>query len=460
MTAVIAMIFMVIIAVLAIGFYALVTTSQSLAQNDQKSARALMAAESGLQFMRRELARVRIPPQATSADLLIELQKDLKADLENTDNLGLGALTVGLANETISIPAEANQTIATHPGPDKSGFVVTITKFSPSSDSEIVCTITGHCGVGASHRTRRVRLQFKRGEVPSSVLANAIAAQGRVNIMKGLIAGMGGVSSDTIANVMSTRGSAPAVAVSGGTLGGDISIVTPGLASITGGSVHGSSDATYIQNNYVNLVTPPEFPYVDTSVLAQYATNTYVSGMTTLTNVRVPANTGTAASPLKFSGNVDVRGIFFVESPNSIEFGGNATLEGMIVFQGSGSSAVNSIRFGGNATVTSLPPDPMFDALRSITGIAILAPTATITTAGSTDSYLKGNVIVGTFNEFGSATIKMDAGSIVTMDSGTSATFNGNTTRFLSTGIANPPSVAVKYSAKFIPDNGTYGELN
>jgi hypothetical protein len=85
--------------------------------------------------------------------------------------------------------------------------------------------------------------------------------------MKGTIAGVSGVSADTIAGVMSTRTSAPAVAVSGGTLGGDIDVVGPGLVSVTGGSVYGATDPTTIQNNYVGIVEPPDFPYVDTSVL-------------------------------------------------------------------------------------------------------------------------------------------------------------------------------------------------
>ena len=452
------MIFMVLIATLALGFYATVTTSKSLAQNDQKGARALVAAESGIQFMRLRLARVRIPPQTTAADLLTEVHKDLKADLEATGNLG--SRTVGLANDTISIPAETDQTIATDLGADNSGFNVTITKVSPTGAGGIVCTITGHCGVGRNHRVRRVHLNFLRQETPSSVFSNAIAAQGRVNIMKGLIAGVSGVSADTIASVMSARSTAPAVAISGGTLGGDIDALGKDLVSVTGGTVHGSADPTFIQNNYVDVVTPPEFPYVDTSVFAPYATNTYVSGMTTLTNTRIPANTGTAASPLSFAGGTTVQGILFIDAPNVVRFTGSANIAGMIIFENKGTSATNSLTFSGNAQVNPLPAGAQFDALRAITGISILAPTASVTTMGSTDSYLRGNVIVGSFNELGSATIKMDAGSIVAMDTGNAVTFNGQTTRFMSTGALNPPSIGVRYTAKFVPDKGTYREVN
>jgi hypothetical protein len=115
--------------------------------------------------MRQRLARVRIPPQTTAADLLTEIHKDLKIDPQLIGNLGAG--TVGLANETISIPAEADQTIPTALGGDKPGFAVTITKVSPTGAGGIVCTITGHCGVGRNHRTRSVRLRFLARKSPA-----------------------------------------------------------------------------------------------------------------------------------------------------------------------------------------------------------------------------------------------------------------------------------------------------
>jgi Tfp pilus assembly protein PilX len=454
-TSAIAMIFMVLIGALALGFYATITTSTSVAQNDLKGARALVAAESGIQFMRYQLAHVKLPPLTTPDQVLNELYIDLKANLESTGNLGTN--TIGFANNTITIPAQTGQMITTDTA-DKSGFTVTITRVSPTADG-IVCKIIGHSGnTTRAHRAKSVTLDFVRQQIPSSVLSNAVAAQGKVTIQKGLIGGSG--VPDTIASILSTKATNPAVQMTGGTLGGDIGTVATGLAAISGGSVHGTTNLTTIYNNYVKVATPPEFPTVDTTPFAAYATNAFVAGSSPYKNVRIPANSGTAASPLVLAGNVEVQGIMYIESPNVVQFGGNATLAGMLVFENKGTSATNSVTFTGNATVTPMPPDAMFNAVRSITGIAILAPTAKVTTTGSTDSYFKGNVIVGTFNELGSATIKMDAGSIVTMDTGNSATFNGMNTRFMSTGILNPPSLGVKYSSKFIPDDGTYQEMN
>jgi hypothetical protein len=456
-TSAIAMIFMVLIGALAIGFYATITTSTSLSQNDQKGARALIAAESGVQFMRLQLARVKIPPAAVStADIMVEVHKDLKAALEATGNMGTH--TVGLASNVITIPAETGKVIETDLS-DHSGFRVVIQP--ATTGTGIVCRSTGYSGSGRTLRSKTVSLGFIRQELPSSLLENAIAARGTVNIQKGIIGGVPLVSADSIAKIMSTKTSLPAFSMTGGTLGGNIGVVDDAYAQITGGSVAGQTNITTIYANHVKELEPPEFPLVDTTGFASYATNTYVSGMASpLRNVRIPANTGTAASPLSFAGTTAIQGILYIESPNVIQFSGNASVAGFIVFESKNTSAVNSITFTGNAQIGPLPADAVFNPLRSITGIAIMAPTATITTTGSTDSFLTGNVFVGRFNELGSATIRMDQGSIVAMDTGTAATFNGQTTRFASTGKLNPPSMGVRYSAKFIPRDGTYAEMH
>jgi len=453
-TSVIAMIFMVLIACLALGFYATMTTSTKLSQNDQKVARALVAAESGIQFMRLQLSRVVVPPLTTPDQLVGEVYNDLRLSTPVLGNLGTN--TVGFANNTITIPAEANQMIVTDPA-DNCGFTVTITRISPSVDG-VLCKITGHSGTGRAHRTKNVRLHFVRQEIPSSILSNAVAAQGKITLMKGVVGGSG--VPDTIASVMTTKMTNPAFQMTGGTLGGDIGIVKSGTAAVSAGTVHGTSNLTTIYNTYVKVVQPPEFPAFDTTVFAPYATTTYVSGVTTLQNTRIPAGTGTAATPLTLAGGVAVQGILYIESPNVVQFAGNATIEGFIVFENKGTSADNSLTFTGNAQISPVPAGAMFNAVRSITGIAILAPTTKVTTTGSSDSNLKGNVIVGSFNDLGSATININAGSILAMDTGNAVTFNGKDTRFMSIGALNPPSMGVKYSSKFVPKDGTYLELN
>jgi hypothetical protein len=74
-----------------------------------------------------------------------------------------------------------------------------------------------------------------------------------------------------------------------------------------------------------------------------------------------------------------LRGVIFIEAPNIVQFGGNTTIIGIIV--GNGSTAVdsptNQIVFDGtvqSSPVTDLPQESQFDGLHEETDTFILAP--------------------------------------------------------------------------------------
>src|SRR5687768_11871580 len=60
-TSLFAMLYMLIFSALAIGFYSAVTMAVQVAHNDERSHGAQMAAESGMQFMKYHLGRVKFP---------------------------------------------------------------------------------------------------------------------------------------------------------------------------------------------------------------------------------------------------------------------------------------------------------------------------------------------------------------------------------------------------------------
>jgi hypothetical protein len=446
------MMFLVLIGALALGFYSQVATSSSLSNNDQKGARALVAAESGVRFMRFQLARIDLPPDTTDAQLLSELQIDLKAALETSGNLGKG--TVGLKDNAITIPAEANSTI-TVDAATQSGFSVRITSTGGNTGG-ITCTITGYSGAGAVRSTKHVQLLFRRETYQGLVLNNAVATRGRLTMVRGVIGGVAGLSMDSIANVASTYRSNPAVAVSGGTIGGDVGVTGYDLTSISGGSVGGTKDLAAIAKDHVKIVTPPAFPYVNTAVFEPFAINKVNVNASVVKNVRIPANTNP-----KFSGDVTIQGIMYIESPNVVEFRGGARMEGFIVFEPKGDSTVNQIVARGSVSYGDLPSGTQFDALRAITGISILAPTTSLSIGGNVDAQLRGNLILGSFDNSGSADIRIDKGSLITMDqTANSLIFNGKSVRFSETGMNNGPSAGVRYGSRLLPQDGTYAERN
>ena len=64
MTAVLAMLYLTLMASLALGFYSASNTAVLVSTNEQRVERARLAAESGLDFARYSLSRVSIPAKA------------------------------------------------------------------------------------------------------------------------------------------------------------------------------------------------------------------------------------------------------------------------------------------------------------------------------------------------------------------------------------------------------------
>lgn len=443
-TSLLAMIYLIIFSALAIGFYTSTTTAVLVANNEKKITLSHTAAEGGAEFIRYQLAAIDVPPGTPDDEIFSHVADQLKTALEGTGNLG--ANTVAVSSTTITIPAEPDQYIKL----DSSGaeFQAHLEKIGDSIRAKMI----GRHGNTLARRA--IQIDYERTEKPTTVFNYAVASKGKVVMQKGAIGGVAGVSPDSIASIMSAKGSVPAIYVSGGAIGGRLSITAPGLATVTGGSVNGASNPATILATKVDVVEPPEFPVVDTDVFRQYAVNMY-SGSSTMKNVRIPAG----ANP-RFTGGATIQGILYIESPNTVDFRGNVELQGFIVFENKGTTGQNVIDMRGNFSHLPLPSGAEFDALRDIKGIAVLAPTTSMVISGSVDSILDGNIILGTFNNGGSADWIIHNGSLLTLDTSVASTvFNGKTVRFGSTGGNNIPTAGLVYSSYFKPDATTYEEV-
>src|SRR5690348_8982113 len=85
---VLAMLFLMLFAVLAVGFYAMVTMAAQIAANEQRLAASQMAAESGMSFLRYEMGQVTISGVTNDAQVLQQAYGQLKARMNGTGNLG------------------------------------------------------------------------------------------------------------------------------------------------------------------------------------------------------------------------------------------------------------------------------------------------------------------------------------------------------------------------------------
>lgn len=446
-SSVLAMLYLILFGTLAIGFYAATTTAVQISANDKKVTGALLAAESGMDFMRYQLSRVSLASDS-GKPTIEDLYEDLHAQMSGSGNLS--GKTLVLSGNTIAIPG--NDRWINLDGSGHTAFRSVITNWN----GDIVVKVDGRHGSGDDAITRTVMMEYYRRPRRIGAFDYAVASKGQVVVSKGKITSVTGVDPLVAAVMSDQQSNHAAITVSGGTIGGELSITEGSGAVVTGGSVAGSSIPSVILDEHVNVVDRPEFPVLDTSAYRQYATNVYDPKKKTQQNIRIPRN-----SSVKFAGGDTVQGILYIESPNTVEFRGNFNLQGIIVFEDAGSEASNVLDFRGNVGQTPPPSGAQFDALRATTGVSILAPTAKVVMSGSTDSYLRGNVIVGKFEFAGSADIQIDQGTLMTLnDQNGSARFDGKTVKFTGTGSNNQPNTGIVFSHYFEPRQSSYRELS
>jgi hypothetical protein len=280
-------------------------------------------------------------------------------------------------------------------------------------------------------------------------------------VSKGSLTSVAGVDPG-IVSLMSALDAGTAMNISGGTIGGKLTYLDSAGISVTGGTVHGDSTPAVIMANDVTTTdTAPEKPTFDPTVFRAYATANWVNNAKTQSNIYIPPN-----SNPKFNGGDTVQGIMYIDSPNQVTFNGNFTLKGFIVMakvKANGTTSSNdSLTFSGNLTMSPLPNQSAFDALRSVSGIAIMAPNAAISMTGSSGGNIKGSVIGKSYDWSGASDLQVDQGTIMTMDStiSPSAYFHSSKSiKWTATGSSNPPSAGVSYSQYFLPKPQSYQEV-
>ena len=133
----------------------------------------------------------------------------------------------------------------------------------------------------------------------------------------------------------------------------------------------------------------PNIPEVNAEVFRPLATNhmtasTPTTGNQTFDNLYIPANRNPT-----FTGNVELRGVTYIEKPNKVQFTGNCNITGVVATQDAGDNNydTNTIKFTGNSRFyapSALPDLPQFTALKAMPGgSALLAPGFGLTFTGN-----------------------------------------------------------------------------
>lgn len=390
MASLLAMLYLVIFAALALGFYAQTNIASQLSHNERSGAEAQMATESGLQFLRYHLGSVNVQAGLTDDLTFEELYMQLSGRLDGTGNLGgqligyaPGSPTIPGSTSVIRIPDSDTGFITLTP---EQQFRAVITQ----SGANVTVKVTGKTTRSGTRRS--LAITFSRDQIRGTVLDYSIASRSPIEIEETVLATPlkpGGVKAGSI--LITSSRTTPTLELDDDTvIGGDIyfTSLTPVLEIDNKVTVAGLAPTDPLFNSHIHKGFPaPPFPVIDTSVFKPYAGNPLYGGTTiatsgatfsntTLKNVLIKANTNP-----RFGVGTTLQGVIYVETPNNIQFDNAAEIRGVIAVQNSptGTSATNLMQFRNTPmyAIETLPAaDPAFPAeLRALTGSAILAPT-------------------------------------------------------------------------------------
>jgi Tfp pilus assembly protein PilX len=391
---IISMIFIIIFSALAVSLAAISGTNVQYALNQCKADRARACAESGFDIIRFWLNRVSISG-ITSEDqrfnaIASSLQSELAAE-------GITNVTASYNNTIINVPT------VTLDSENGSSFSATITQLDMNT---LQIDVTG--AYGPISRTIRANYDFDiRGD---NVFDFGVATKGPLSLSGNIE--LEGINVNVEASVyIESENSNLALSIIGNSqIAGDVSIVNP-IASVDlqGGKagIGGETGQNAIDNHVHFGVPPSEFPEPNPVQFASYVTsvidaNTDTSSDATFENVRIIASTNP-----HFSGQVTLKGIVYIETPNVVDFSGGVDVTGIVVGDGNmnDNSGTNQLIFRGNVAshpVTDLPAEARFNEIRDQTGTFVIAPGFRVSFGGSFET-LCGAIAGNGIEFFGNA---------------------------------------------------------
>ncbi len=429
---IISMIFVLVFSVLAVSMASLSGTNLQISDNHHKANSALSAATSGLEIMRYHLDGISIPESVLAEDRLATVATKLQNNLASA----------GMTNFTVSYNAATDTlTIAEVTLDSQSGqtFSATLIYAYPGNFDMVQMDTFG----SSNQLNRKIRTNFNFTVVGNPIFEYGIVTKGAL-AMDGNV-DVEGLNEDIEASVYIEGLSAiatDALTMSGKSeIAGDVSIYNPSASVAVGDSSSVGGGAGDDAMDHIHIGVPLcEFPvpnvehfesYVGDNTLDPTIDYTTITNIT-LENVRILAGTNP-----HFAGSTIIKGIMFVETPNIVEFSGNATIIGIIIGDGDldAPSAENQLLFTGSLesqTVSELP-DEGFDDIKEETGTFILAPGFSASFGGSFDT-LNGTIAASGISFYGNAggtingSVLNYAETPMTMDGNTDLIFNSSGT--------------------------------
>jgi len=447
-TAVLAMLYLTLMASLALGFYSASNTAVMVTYNEQKVEQARLAAESGLEFARYHISRISIPAKTAKEKRFEVFCTKMAENINGSGNINKGSIYV--APGIVRVPAKVDQFIKSDS--QGSDFQILIEELSPTRIR--VSTIGRHGHTISTASSRAVKMEFDLEQNNSKVFQYGIATRGTV-VTSGSSKLMG-QPDPSKGSILSLSPSGTPVSVGGKLVTGDISITNPNGSVPTSGSVGGSTNTNDIQTNHVHKgVDEPEFPTVDTSMYRPYATNVYTPGKSSYSNIIIPPNTNPS-----FNAGVQIKGVMYVKTPNKITFNGHASIQGAIVTDTEGqvgNLSTNQLNFSGGFDAKGVETlDPSYGDLRKLGGSFILMPGFALNFTGNFGATAEGIIVADKASMTGSSSLKLQGSMILMSD--TPMTMGGSSELTAGDNAFGFPT-GLKFSNRYRADPSSYEEI-
>jgi len=365
------MIVLTILSTWAVAIYSISGTNVQLAENQCKADGARAAAESGVEVMRYWLSDFWVSGDQSASVVFGLLPNFLNGRPQISPS--------SYSSSAINIPAVTLNSVTGQ------NFSVQITQ--PPDSTTIRVDVTGRYGSAS----RRISFACEVHGRADNAFDYGVATKGPLSLAGNIL--LDGVSISLESDVyIESENSILALSITGNSqIAGDVHIGNSlATVDLQGGKagIGGETGAAAIDNHVSFGVAPTDFPSPNPEHFEHYVTNvidssTDTSSDATYENVRIAAGTNP-----NFSGQVELRGIVFVETPNVVTFSGGSTITGIIVGDGNldDDSGTNQINFVGNVDsrpVSDLPEEPQFAGIRDEQGTFLIAPGFLCTFGGS-----------------------------------------------------------------------------
>lgn len=474
-TALLAMLFMTLFAALAVGFFGTVTMSVQVSANEQRTNRAQLASDSGMQFMKYHLATLGIPATTPTTELFGQVYDRLGAKLNNFANMPAAARTIDLVDggTTIRIPAGTTNWIKVD---DEGSFFRAEARKLAAGEKIEVRVYGRHGTTGTPGSVKGVKLEYANFPNPAAIFNYGVASESAIS-MNGNVTIQGTIGNESMGSLLSahTATTTPLTMTGSPLVSGHVSFVridaAPVISSQSRIANLSPGDAGF--SDVIHRGVPrPEFPTIDTSEFQQYVPAAGTTGPSVIAtanpagtyfkNIRIKANSNPT-----FNSNTVIQGVIWIEQPNDVKFNGGVTIQGVIVTPTDGANNAttdltkNVVNFTGGSTfqaVETLPATSDFPAsLRQLTGSALLIPGFKATFGGNFNT-IGGSIIASQMSFTGTAGGVVKGSVINLRDSALEMSGTADIV-IESQGTGNYPA-GVRFGSHYAPLPFTYEELS